>query len=101
MFGKDEAGQLQMIQDLIDVYKLNEYVEINEFTNNPLLEFNNSRASLLTSNYEGFGLTIMESIDAGCPVVSYDVKYGPREIIEEGKTGYLVEPNNIEDFAEK
>ncbi|MCD8918259.1 glycosyltransferase [Staphylococcus gallinarum] len=101
MFGKDEAGQLQMIQDLIDVYKLNEFVEINEFTNNPLLEFNNSRASLLTSNYEGFGLTIMESIDAGCPVVSYDVKYGPREIIEEGKTGYLVEPNNIDDFAEK
>lgn len=101
MFGKDEAGQLKMVQDLIDEYKLNDFVEINEFTDNPLLEFNNSRASLLTSNYEGFGLTIMESIDAGCPVISYDVKYGPREIIEEGKTGYLVEPNHIENFAVK
>ena len=39
MFGKDEAGQLQMIQDLIDVYKLNEFVEINEFTNNPLMDY--------------------------------------------------------------
>ncbi|MCG7339095.1 glycosyltransferase [Staphylococcus sp. ACRSN] len=101
MFGKDEAGQLQMIQDLIDLYKLNDFIEINEFTNNPLLEFKNSKASLLTSNYEGFGLTIMESIDAGCPVISYDVKYGPREIIEEGKTGYLVEPNDIDAFARK
>ncbi|MDU1480554.1 MAG: glycosyltransferase, partial [Staphylococcus epidermidis] len=55
--------------------------------------------SLLTSEYEGFGLTVMESIEVGCPVIAYDVRYGPGEIIEHGENGYLVEPDNIEAFA--
>ena len=99
LYGKDEADQLKMIKDLINEYALNEYVEINDYTSNPLVEFKASRASLLTSDFEGFGLTIMESIAVGCPVISYDVKYGPREIIENGQNGYLVEPNNISFFA--
>ena len=41
----------------------------------------------------------MESIEVGCPVISYDVRYGPGEIIEHGENGYLVEPDNIEAFA--
>ena len=40
----------------------------------------------------------MESIEVGCPVIAYDVRYGP-EIIEHGKNGYLVEPDNIEAFS--
>lgn len=99
LYGKDEADQLKMIKDLINEYALNEYVEINDYTSNPLAEFKASRASLLTSDFEGFGLTIMESIAVGCPVISYDVKYGPREIIENGQNGYLAEPNNISFFA--
>ena len=41
----------------------------------------------------------MESIEVGCPVIAYDVRYGPSEIIEHGKNGYLVEPDNIEAFS--
>ncbi|MBF0747678.1 glycosyltransferase, partial [Gemella sp. 19428wG2_WT2a] len=43
---------------------------------------------------------VMESINEGCPSISYDLKYGPSEIIENGVNGYLIEPNNIEKFAE-
>ena len=42
----------------------------------------------------------MESINVGCPVISYDVKYGPREIIRHGENGYLVPANDIEAFAQ-
>src|SRR5699024_5042400 len=101
LYGKDEENQLKMIKGLVEEYGLNEYVEINGFTSNPLAEFKASRASLLTSAFEGFGLTIMESIAVGCPVISYDVKYGPKEIIAHGQNGYLVEPNNIEDVAKR
>lgn len=41
----------------------------------------------------------MESIEVGCPVISYDVCYGPSEIIQHGSNGYLVEKDNIEEFA--
>ena len=42
----------------------------------------------------------MESIEVGCPVISYDVRYGPSEIIDHNKNGFLVEPNNIKAFAD-
>ena len=47
-------------------------------------------ASLLTSRYEDFGLSIMESINYGCPVISYNVRYGPSELITNHENGILV-----------
>ena len=32
----------------------------------------------------------MESIEVGCPVIAYDVRYGPGEIIEHGKMAILL-----------
>ena len=99
VFGPDEANQKKLMLDLIKEYNLGDKVKVYNYTNNPLDEFRKSKASLLTSKYEGFGLTVMESIEVGCPVISYDVRYGPSEIIDDGVNGYLVEPDNIEEFA--
>lgn len=99
IYGADEANQKQLILDLIDQFNIKDKVELYDFTNQPLVEFRKSKASLLTSKYEGFGLTVMESVEVGCPVISYDVRYGPSEIIEHGVNGYLVEPDNIHEFA--
>ncbi|PTK58590.1 glycosyl transferase family 1 [Staphylococcus nepalensis] len=100
IFGPDEAGQKKKMLDLIEQFGIQDKVDINEYTNNPLIEFQKSKASLLTSKFEGFGLTVMESIEVGCPVISYDVRYGPSEIIDHNKNGFLVEPNNIKAFAD-
>lgn len=99
IYGADEANQKQLILDLIDQYGIKDKVKLYDFTNNPLEEFRKSKASLLTSKFEGFGLTVMESIEVGCPVISYDVRYGPSEIIQHGANGYLVEKDNIQEFA--
>lgn len=49
---------------------------------------------------EPFGLVVIEAMDAGIPVVA--TKHGgPREIIEDGITGFLVDYKNPEDMAEK
>ena len=55
--------------------------------------------SLLTSKYEGFGLVLVESLQYGCPVVSYDLSYGPADIVTEGVNGYLVPPGNKRELA--
>ena len=99
IYGADEQNQKQVILDLVKEYQIEDKVDLNDFTKHPLEEFKKSKASLLTSEYEGFGLTVMESIEVGCPVIAYDVRYGPGEIIEHGENGYLVEPDNIEAFA--
>lgn len=55
----------------------------------------------LSSRFEGFGLVITEANTCSVPVVSYDCPCGPNEIITDGYDGLLVEPENVEQFAEK
>ena len=55
----------------------------------------------LSSRFEGFGLVITEANACSVPVVSYDCPVGPNEIITDGVDGLLVEPENVEQFAEK
>ncbi|RIM73159.1 glycosyltransferase, partial [Staphylococcus arlettae] len=100
IFGSGDANYRSYIETLIDDLELQQKITINEHTNNPIQELQQSKASLLTSQYEGFGLTIMESIEVGCPVISYDIRYGPSEIITHGENGFLVEANNITELTE-
>lgn len=60
-----------------------------------------SSALLLTSEFEGYPLSTLESFSAGCPVVSYDVKYGPREQITDGADGFLVPAGDINGLADR
>jgi glycosyltransferase involved in cell wall biosynthesis len=50
-----------------------------------------ARASvfLFTSHYEGLGRVVVEAMMSGVPVVSTDI-VGPRDLIDDGRTGYLV-----------
>ncbi|MFT6924624.1 MAG: glycosyltransferase involved in cell wall biosynthesis [Psychromonas sp.] len=61
--------------------------------------FKSASLSLCISQYEGFGLSILESLANGCPVICSNVVYGPLEMVDNDKNGYLVE-NNEEVIAE-
>src|SRR5918995_1334011 len=60
-----------------------------------------STAFLMTSSFEGYPLSTIESMSRGCPVVSYDIKYGPREQISDGEDGFLVPPGDTEQLARR
>jgi len=53
----------------------------------------------MTSHYEGFPMTIVESMSLGVPVVSLNFKSGPSEIIITGKNGILVDSTDVKDFS--
>ena len=42
------------------------------------------------STSEGFGLTLMEAIGAGLPIIGFDVRYGNQNFIDQGKNGYKI-----------
>lgn len=49
---------------------------------------------------EAFGLVLLEAMACGRPVVASNLP-GVRTLVDEGRTGYLVEPGNAVDLAEK
>jgi glycosyltransferase involved in cell wall biosynthesis len=54
-----------------------------------------------TSRYEGFAMVLLEAMQCGLPVVSYDTKCGPRDIIVEKVNGFLVEEGDENTFCDK
>lgn len=78
---------------------LEERVDFEGFQTDVIPFYENASLTLLTSNYEGFPNVLIESIVLGTPVVSFDCESGPREILDYGRYGKLVEPGNIDELA--
>ena len=54
-----------------------------------------------TSSSEGFPNVIGEAMSSGLPVIAYDCIAGPSDLIENGKTGYLIPLHDKNQFANK
>lgn len=94
----DEESNLK---NLIKKLKLNQQVVLKGFTQNPDNIYQTGIFSVVTSKQEGFCLSILESMYNQTPVISYNIKYGPSDMIEDGKNGFLVDNSNIEQLADK
>ena len=55
--------------------------------------------TLMTSTFEGFARVISESMSRGTPVVAYDVRYGPVDLIRDGVDGVLVREHHPDALA--
>ena len=55
----------------------------------------------LSSRFEGFPMVLLEAASMSLPIVAFDCKTGPNEIIYDGENGFLVKPENVEQFADK
>ena len=54
----------------------------------------------MTSKFEGWGMTLIEALQLGCVPICYETYASIRDIIESGKNGYLVQPDNAKQFKE-
>ena len=62
--------------------------------------YKNASMLALSSRYEGLPMVLLEAQAAGLPIVSFACKCGPRDVIEDGLDGILVEEGNVEALAE-
>lgn len=68
---------------------------------NPYVWINNSSLFIHSSRYEGFGLVLVEAGILDKLVVSSDCHVGPKEILENGKSGVLFKTEDADDLVQK
>lgn len=90
----------EMLQQMIDKQGLQNTVKINPPTNAILNEYVHSSLLVMSSNYEGFGMVLVEAMSCGVPVISFDCKCGPKDIIQPGINGLLVPNGDIQALAD-
>ena len=98
----DIYGQGSEYDNLVKLTKdlgLENNINFYGFTNSVDLAFQSHTALLFTSSYEGFGMTITESLSNGTPVIAFDIKYGPKDIITSGKDGFLLKDEDIKELT--
>jgi len=94
------GDQQERLQNLIVSLNLGKSVILLGAKDNPFPYYKRASVFALSSEYEGFGLVLVEALALNCQVVSTDCRSGPAEILEEGKWGRLVPVNDIEALAE-
>ncbi|MEA2791477.1 MAG: hypothetical protein QOG73_3883 [Acetobacteraceae bacterium] len=88
-------GPLQReLRDLTARLDLTNSVDFVGFHANTLPFLRHADAFLLSSRCEGFGNVIVEALGCGTPVISSRCEHGPAEILENGRYGMLVQPQD-------
>ena len=85
----------------IKEYKLDDSIILQDFKENMSEEYKNADILVMTSKYEGFGLVLVEAQSCGLPTIAFDCPTGPRNIINDGKDGYLIKNNDLNEFSIK
>lgn len=94
-----DGPQKEYLQNLAKSEKLENMVVFMDFQDNPFKFMKSARFTILTSKHEGLPNIITESLTCGVPVVAFDCKSGPGELIENGENGLLVEDQNFDAFV--
>lgn len=93
------GSDLNFIQNRIQKLNLQNHVKIIPFQSHPFEYVKNAKFTILTSHYEGFPMSIIESLAMGTPVIAVDCNSGPAEIIINETNGLLVDNYNLKELA--
>jgi glycosyltransferase involved in cell wall biosynthesis len=91
-----DGSQKADIQQLIFQLGLQDAVKLLGYVDNPLKYFIRSDIFVLSSLVEGLPNVLVEAMMCGCTPVSTNCPTGPREVLQNGKYGYLVP---VSDFS--
>ena len=94
-----EGSERRNLEKFIKNNNIDNKVKLLGYQNNPWKFLSKSNLFVLPSIWEGFGNVIVESMLIGIPVISSDCPSGPREILNNGKSGKLFQVGDYNHLA--
>ncbi|WP_181272990.1 glycosyltransferase [Brevibacterium oceani] len=96
-----EGSERGRLEKLIADLDLGDRVKLPGYVTDVSDRLQSASFSLLTSTSEGLPLSMMESMGAGCIPIVYDITYGPRDLIEHGRNGFITPWSDIDALADQ
>lgn len=98
IFGQGEWKDY--LNNIIHENNQGNYVTVNAPVSDIAAQYTSSSLLAMSSNYEGFPMVMIEAMSCGLPVVTFDYKCGPRDIITPEVNGLIVPNGDIQAFAD-
>ena len=95
-YGEDE----KMILDYAKELKLKKFEFIGKILS-PEEYYEKASIFMMTSHYEGFGITLTESQQKGCIPIAFNTYNAVKDIIIDEYNGYIIPPYDEQLYAEK
>lgn len=95
-------GELEEeVKEKIKEYKIEDKVHLLGWCKNPYAYMRNSLLLMNCSSFEAFPMTMIEAFACECKVVSFDINYGPNEILTDELEQFLVKDTDIVEMGTK
>jgi len=93
------GGMLDTLKTQVNTLKLTDSVTFAGYQPDLTQVYDQAGAAVYAGESDAQPLSLIEAIGHGVPVVAYDVNYGPRDVIKDGKNGYLIKDGAINQLA--
>ena len=94
-----DGKQRAMLKEMTTRYGIGNSVALVPANNEIEKHYLSSSVYAMTSRYEGLPMVLLEAQAFGLPIISFNCKCGPSDIVDNGKNGFLVEEGNVPAFA--
>lgn len=89
LLGDHSIGTGKDMQQLVDKLGLQDQVVFKGWVENPFPYIKNAQALVLSSDYEGFGMVLVEALALKTPAISTNCASGPNEILIDELSSFL------------
>lgn len=95
------SGEIkEQLQKRINEKGVSNSLILNEPTSSIIDKYLESSLYIMSSRFEGFPMVLLEAMSCGLPCVSFDCPNGARDLIVDGRNGFLVDYLNVEQLAD-
>ena len=100
IYGVGEESYTAKLKELIGKLGVSDNVKLMGRSTDMLTVLQNADAFIMTSDYEGMPNALAEAMTVGLPCISTNCRTGPKDMIDDGVSGFLTKVGDVEEASE-